>query len=259
MKHHHFYVIEYDTDPANPRKEFSNLGTMYHHPRDWHKGDEPIPDDDETGLKASLLGWEDQKVERLWDFWSNRLGAHLPWRKDSYPHPEEVEFYRRVREKVEGRVATAFEEQFVTVEYPYGFMAVSKEVVRKEYGWTQLTRQRLAHVTKVLEGEAATFQEYLDGEVYGFRVFSITPEFEERYREDLEDLTLQEFVDEIQDSGWLAREEYDKQIAETYACGGFYGKRDCEEEAKSIVKYQDEHWQEYQDRLSGQQQLPLAA
>lgn len=255
----HFYVIEPDQDPANPRKEFSNLGTMYHHPRDYRMGDEPIPDDDETGLKAALLGWEGQEVERLWDFWSNRLGAHLPWRKDSYPHPEEVEFYRRVREKVEGRVATAFEEKFITVEYPYGFIAVSKEVVRKEYGWTQLTQQRLAHVTKVLEGEAATFQEYLDGDVWGFRVFNITPEFAERYAEDLERMPLQEFVEEIADSGWLSREEYDRQIEETESCWGFYGKAYCEEEAKAVVQYQEEHWQEYQDRESGQQQLPLAA
>lgn len=140
-----------------------------------------------------------------------------------------------------------------------GFIAVSKAKVREEGGWKQLTQQRIAMIERGLKGEVETYDQFLRGEVYGFRVFSITPEFAERYAEDLERMPLQEFVDEIADSGWLSREEYDKQIEETDSCWGFYGKRYCVEEAKAVVQYQEEHWQEYQDRKSGQQQLPLAA
>ena len=222
-------------------------------------GDEPIPEDDETGLKASLLGWDENKLENLWQAWNVKLKLNLPWPDHQRPLLEELTAAQRVTDQVEQRVAEAFAKQFVTVEYPYGFIAVSKEQVRQEYGWTQLTAQRLAHVTKVLEGEVTTFQEYLDGDVYGFRVFSSTPEFEEKYQEDLENLSLQAFIDEIQDPDWLRQEESKGRIEETESCWGFYGKSYCEEEAKDIVKYQDEHWQEYQDQLSGQQQLPLAA
>ena len=72
-------------------------------------------------------------------------------------------------------------------------------------------------------------------------------------------MRMQEFVDEIRGGDWLKREEQAGRITETDACWGFYGKSYCEEDAKAIVKYSDEHWQEYQDRESGQQQLPLAA
>lgn len=140
-----------------------------------------------------------------------------------------------------------------------GFIAVDKAKVREEYGWQLLTRKRIQQIEGYLKGEVETYNQFLSGDVHGFRVFSITPEFEERYADDLEDLSLQEFIDEISDSDWLRQEESEGRITETDSCWGFYGKDYCEEEAKDIVKYQDEHWQEYQDQLSGQQQLPLAA
>lgn len=242
MNNHHFYVTEYDTDPANPRED-DNLGTMYCAHRRYRPGDVQF-DGDVTRQRARLLGWDAEEhseaaIDKEFDkrfIWlnlylydhsglsMNTTGFSCPW--DS------------------GMV---------------GFIAVDKAKVREEYGWKVLTQKRIQQIEGYLKGEVETYNQFLSGDVHGFRVFSITPEFEERYAEDLERMPLQEFVDEIQDSGWLAREEYDKQIAETDSCWGFYGKRYCEEEAREVVKYNDEHWQEYQDRLSGQQQLPLAA
>lgn len=242
MNSHHFYVIEYDIDPANPRED-DNLGTMYCHHRRHSLGDVQFYNSLEE-RKAMLIGWDAEEhqesaIDKEFDkrfIWlnlyvyehsniaMNTTGFSCPW--DS------------------GMV---------------GFIAVDKAKVREEYGWKQLTPKRIQQIEGYLKGEVETYSQFLSGDVHGFRVFSITPEFAERYAEDLDRMPLQDFVDEIADSGWLSREEYDRQIEETESCWGFYGKAYCEEEAKAVVQYQDEHWQEYQDRLSGQQQLPLAA
>ncbi len=242
MNQHHFYVTEYDTDPSSPRED-CHLGTMYCRHRRYSLGDVQFFNSLEE-RKAMLIGWDAEEhseaaIDKAFDnmfIWlplflydhsgltMNTTGFSCPW--DS------------------GMV---------------GFIAVDKAKVREEYGWQLLTRKRIQQIEGYLKGEVETYNQFLSGDVHGFRVFSITPEFEKRYADDLEDVSLQEFIDEIQDPDWLKHEESEGRITETDSCWGFYGKAYCEEEAKDIVKYQDEHWQEYQDQLSGQQQLPLAA
>ena len=52
-----------------------------------------------------------------------------------------------------------------------GFIAVSKEKVRKEYKWKVVTKKRKAQIEKYLEGEVETYDTYLQGEIYGFKLF----------------------------------------------------------------------------------------
>lgn len=55
----------------------------------------------------------------------------------------------------------------------FGIIAVSIEKVKKDYGWKTLTASRRKKIEKTLQGEIDTFDQYLRGEIYGFR---ITPE-----------------------------------------------------------------------------------
>jgi hypothetical protein len=50
-----------------------------------------------------------------------------------------------------------------------GVIFVSKEKVRKEYGWKVITAKRTEQILKYLQGEVETFDQYLRGDVYGFR------------------------------------------------------------------------------------------
>lgn len=80
-----------------------------------------------------------------------------------------------------------------------GWVVVSKEKVRKEYSVTRITKKIIEKVNKVLVGEVGTYDQYLTGDVYGYRVF-------------------------------LDDEEID-------SCWGFYGEDECMGEAEGIVKY----------------------
>ena len=82
-----------------------------------------------------------------------------------------------------------------------GFIFVTKETVRKELNVKRVTRTIQDNVSKVLIGEVETYDQFLTGDVYGYRIT------------DTE-------TDEELDSCW-----------------GFYGQDCCMTEAKEIVDY----------------------
>ncbi len=51
-----------------------------------------------------------------------------------------------------------------------GFIAISKEKVRTEFGWKNITKSRKKQLIKSLESEVETYDSYLRGEVFGFEV-----------------------------------------------------------------------------------------
>lgn len=51
-----------------------------------------------------------------------------------------------------------------------GFIYVSKKDVRKEYNVKRITKEIRDKVTKILEGEVDTYDKYISGEVFGFKV-----------------------------------------------------------------------------------------
>jgi hypothetical protein len=87
-----------------------------------------------------------------------------------------------------------------------GFTYVTKEQVRKEYSVKRITKEVIEKVTKVLEGEVETYDQYLRGDVYGYEIYEVTTCSEGHEHEN--------FVD---------------------SCWGFYGEEYCMTEAESIV------------------------
>jgi hypothetical protein len=55
-----------------------------------------------------------------------------------------------------------------------GFIFVSKEMIRKEYGTLRITKEIIDRVTKVLQGEVGIYDQYLTGDVYGYKISKIT-------------------------------------------------------------------------------------
>ncbi len=84
-----------------------------------------------------------------------------------------------------------------------GFIFVSKEKVRKEWGWKRITNNRIKKITKQLEDEVKIYDQYLTGDVWGYV---------------LED-----------DNG-----------NHLDSCWGFYGREYCEQVAEDMKKQHEE-------------------
>ena len=89
-----------------------------------------------------------------------------------------------------------------------GWIFVTKEQVRKEYGVKRITKDIVDKVTKVLEGEVKTYDQYLTGDVYGYRISQI----------------------DVCDKGCEHKDEID-------SCWGFYGEESAQEEGERTLEY----------------------
>jgi len=78
-----------------------------------------------------------------------------------------------------------------------GIIYVSKDEIRKEYGWKRITKSREAQIIKYLKGEVETYDMYLRGDVNGYQVT--------------------------------------KGGADIGSCWGYYGTEQCSEDARSVV------------------------
>jgi hypothetical protein len=87
-----------------------------------------------------------------------------------------------------------------------GFIYVTREKARKEMGWKRLNKARIARVNEILQGEVKTYDQYLTGEVYWFRL----------YQKETCALCEGDGCRRCDSKGWVEGEEKD-------ACSGFYG------------------------------------
>ena len=89
-----------------------------------------------------------------------------------------------------------------------GWIVVSKEKVRKEYGVKRINKELIEKVTNILKNEVKTYDQYITGDVYGYRVSKVTE----------------------CDLGHEHKEEVD-------SCWGYYGVEECMTEGESVVNY----------------------
>ncbi len=52
-----------------------------------------------------------------------------------------------------------------------GFIYVSKDTLRKAYGWKRITKDRIAMVNEILSSEIKLFSQWVSGSVYGFQLY----------------------------------------------------------------------------------------
>ena len=84
-----------------------------------------------------------------------------------------------------------------------GFIYVTCERVRKEYGWKRITKARRDKILTYLNGEVQTYDQYLTGDVYGFIIS-------------------------------------DEDGDEVDSCWGCYGRDYCEQEAQATIRHLSE-------------------
>jgi hypothetical protein len=136
-------AVEYDTDPGSPRS-WDNLGTLALLDRcRYCFGDEALPRDEVLALlrRPDLIALPVYIYDHS-GITINTTGFSCPW--DS------------------GMV---------------GVIYVSRDAVRREWNKKAISPKLLDQVRKSLRGEIAVLDQYLTGQVYGFRVYD--PEGEE--------------------------------------------------------------------------------
>ena len=157
------FNINIDTDDFGgngPRKDFDNLGTMVCFHNSYDLGDDNRrPGEQEeywVGIAQDHVPYDigdDTTMETIWaiihkhyivlplylydhsGLTMNTSGFSCPW--DS------------------GQV---------------GWIYVSKEKVRKEYGWARISEQRRQKICSYLRGEVETYDQFLGGRVFGYSI-----------------------------------------------------------------------------------------
>ena len=89
-----------------------------------------------------------------------------------------------------------------------GFVFVSKTKLLKEFGGKVVTQKLKEKATKILKGEVETYDQFITGDVYGYKISKVT----------------------VCSEGHEHTEKVD-------SCWGFYGDDCCMEEAEDIVKH----------------------
>lgn len=186
--------VKYDLSPENPRG-WRDFGVMcYNHSR-YTLGDIKIPD---YYLDKNGNSWDinDEKTFRKWFTTEyGEIATLLPMYL--YDHSGLV------------LKTTPFGDRWDSGQV--GWIAVTKEALKKEYNVKRVTKAMIVSAEEILRGEVEVFGDYIEGNVYGYEVM----------RDD-------ELVD---------------------SCYGFYGYDDidhCIEQAKSVVDHtienQPETW-----------------
>ena len=205
--------IEYDDCGESPR-EWDNAGRMVCWHRRYNLGDKHNFADTEDLFRYIAIEIDpdlEAKIDRL---------EYIPydWSRTS---AEWDEHDRKVKSKVDALIdktlakgATIlplylYDHSGITMRTgPFscpwdsgqvGWIYITHEQAKKEFGWKKLTKKRLKLVEKYLKGEVETYDDFLTGNVYFFNI-------EDKDGEHLD------------------------------SCGGFYGYEYCLQEAKGVAE-----------------------
>ncbi|MBV6342342.1 hypothetical protein [Candidatus Magnetobacterium casense] len=84
-----------------------------------------------------------------------------------------------------------------------GWIYATKEDVRQNYGVKKISAKWLEHVKAVLEAEVKTYDQYLNGEVYGYKVSKIRKCEACGHEEEIDEDSCWGFYGEMKESGIL--------------------------------------------------------
>ena len=189
-----YYQISIDESPENPR-EWDNLGTMVC----WHSryslGDEQP--------KLSHIEW----LEQLPELSDEQIASSTDATREHYVEA----LLERMERQYIVLPLYLYDHSGITMNTtgfscgwdsgPVGYIYVSLKDVREEHGWQKVTAKRRKQIETNLTHEVDTYDTYLRGEVYEYRVYR----------------------------NW-GEEEADQ-------CGGYFSREACEAEALSLMAW----------------------
>ena len=133
--------IHRDDTPCNPRHEWDNLGTMVC----WHS---------RYDLGDKDHGFERYSPEEFTEEINDKNSIMLPLYL--YDHSGIT------------MNTSGFSCQWDSGQV--GYIFITKEKIRAEYGWKRITKKRKAKIIQYLKNEVETYDNYLTGSVYGYVV-----------------------------------------------------------------------------------------
>ena len=140
--------IVYDHEPESPR-DWSNIGTMICFHRRYNLGDE------HEYTHEQYNSWEDMEQDLS--------RGHIIVPLYLYDHS--------------GLAISTSSFSCAWDSGQVGFIRVSKEDARQEYGWKNITKQRRQHIEAVLSGEVEVYNQFLAGQVFGYELSDSKGEF----------------------------------------------------------------------------------
>lgn len=153
----HRLKIMHDTSPESPR-EWDNLGTMYCEHRRYELGDKKAQDISVYNYKTEQRETPDKGYTILPLYLYDHGGITMST----------------------GRFSCPWDSGCV------GYIYVSDDDVKNEYGWKIITKKRREIITKRLKAEVEVYDQYLTGDVYGFQFESFAV-YEDGREESLDD------------------------------------------------------------------------
>lgn len=165
-----------DYDPVNPREDFDNLGTMVCWHRRYNLGDREAAKTygEPRDLMLELSGldensdWYQRKTEEM-----NSLQEMQFLFDYAQRHAVILQLYLYDHSGI-SMSCSSFIGRAHHAEWdsgPVGFIFLTHEDIRKEYSWKKLTEKRLLKIEEYLKSEVETYDQYLTGDVYGFRLY----------------------------------------------------------------------------------------
>jgi len=151
--------ITQDEEPMNPRTEWDNLGTMVVFWNNYNLGDKHTHPDSHGMLDLDKYypnGFKMDKEEAQ-EFSNSKDIISIP-----------LYIYEHGGLAMSSGSGGCFSDQWDAG--CAGYLYITKEKIRKEYGWKNLTKKRIEETIERLKGEVETYDQYLQGAVYGFTI-----------------------------------------------------------------------------------------
>jgi hypothetical protein len=226
----------------------------------WHRryrlGDEQPKCDPEEHIR-NLVGWDEEKEDAIRNHWCNKYRAA---RRRQENNDSDAGIWDLAVEKLKERITEEFDRLFISLPtflYDHGgismstgrfscpwdsgqvgFIYVSREKVREEYGWKVITKQREEKIRGYLRDEVKVYDQYLTGDVYGYTVYEALPGLREALDISNEEACdWQTIIGDID----LTNDEFCEEVD---SCRGFYGEESAKEDAEESVRYREEHHEE---------------
>jgi len=164
IKHRGYTIkIEQDECPAESPRDWDNLGTMTCWHRNYSLGDKH--DFKElVALWVDLCGNESIQEEFYYHDWLNDEQKERAI-KLAYQNNVILPLYLYDHSGITMRTSP-FSCRWDSGQV--GYIYISHDKIRKEYGWKKLTKARLEKIKQYLIGEVETYDNYLTGSVYGY-------------------------------------------------------------------------------------------
>lgn len=166
-------TIEQDNDPESPR-EWDNAGTMVCSHRRYSLGDIQLKED-----RAD--NWTEARAYYFQEKYVTGLKLSNQYQEEGHMNEKDVAAVTRwIDNNIIYLPLYLYDHSGITMNTTgftcgwdsgtVGFIYITKEQARKEWGIKKFTKKELDRVCTYLKGEVETYDQYLTGEVYGYTI-----------------------------------------------------------------------------------------